>query len=609
LRAFGAAPERSERLVPDRSVHYRVTAPRPERHMLVVRATFAGDALPEPLVVSMPAWTPGSYLVREYARHVEGLRASGDGRAAGVRKVRKDAWAIAHGGARAVVVEYALYAHDLTVRTNHVDATHAYFNGAATYVRPVDEPGFDWDALPCEVELVPALPAWRVVTALAPVSDGRWGADSFHDLVDAPTDMGEHDVRTFEVDGRPHTIAVWGARLAGGYDGDRFARDVARIVEAERAMFGGLPYERYVFMVHLAPGGRGGLEHARGTSIMASLDAFESDERYTELLSLVAHEFFHLWNVKRIRPAGLAPIDYGCENYTRLLWFFEGATSYFDRRVLLRAGLVTRAQYLAHLASLVARLDGVPGRFAQTLEEASFDAWVKLYRPDEHTVNSTVSYYLKGELACAVLDLTLRARSDGERSLEDVVRWLWREHLRTGDAMPEGRFEAIAAAATGVDISDMVDRCIRTIDPLPCDTALASAGFCFKARRGRGVTLGVTVRSEAGRVLVSSVLRGGPGASAGISPGDEIIGFQSRRVDENALRERLRRGASMAGTPVSVLIARREEIAEVSVIPVDAPPEALEIVVCAEASRAAQKLADSWLGCERATPDDGVFDR
>jgi predicted metalloprotease with PDZ domain len=576
--------------------------------MLHVRATFSGEALPEPLVVAMPAWTPGSYLVREYARHVEGLRAEGDGVQAGVRKLRKDAWAIAHGGAREVVVEYALYAHDLTVRTNHVDATHAYFNGAATFLRPVEDAAREWDALPCEVTLDLASESWRVATALEPAGEGKWRAESFHALVDSPVEMGVFESMDFVVRGRTHAVAAWGTRLAAGWSLDRVVGDLRRIVEVEGAFFGELPYERYVFLLHVAPGARGGLEHARSTSVMASLDAFETEESYTELLSLFAHEFFHLWNVKRIRPAGLTPIDYGRENYTRLLWFFEGATSYYDWLTVRRAGLTTPARYLEHLAAQAIRLEETPGRLAHSLEAASFDAWIKLYRADEHTVNSTVSYYLKGELACAVMDLELRARSDNTRSLDDVVTHLWRAYGAEGRAMPEGRFEAIVAEATGVDLSDIVDRCVRTTDPLPLEAALGHAGLCFRHRPGRGVTLGVRVRTEQGRVLVTTVFRGGPGARAGLSPGDEIIGFQGRRVDENALRERLRRGASLAGHETKIILARREEILEVPLIPAEAPPESIEVIARREASPAARKMAASWLGCPATTLWNGELD-
>jgi len=591
-------------------LRYDVAVPAARDHLLRVRLTVRGDALPEPLVVAMPAWAPGSYLIREFARHVEALRATGDGAAAGVVKVRKDAWAVAHGGAREVTVEYAVYARDLTVRTNHVDESFAWINGASTYLRPVGDDR-DWDALPCTLALALPLPVdgWRVYTALDLDGRGGWRARDFHELVDSPLLLAAADHRHLTVNGRVHTLAVVGHELALAYDGDRFARDVTRVIEAATALYGEAPYDRYVFHVILTPGGRGGLEHARGSAVMASPDAFETDDGYHELLALVAHEFLHLWHVKRVRPAGLVPLDYSRENHTRLLWLFEGGTSYFDRRVLLRARLLSATQFLRHFAAEIAALEDTPGRFAQSLEEASFDAWIKLYRPDEHTPNSTVSYYRKGAVACLLLDLAIRVRSEGRRSLDDVMRHLWRAYGAKEKPVPEEGVEALVAEATGVDVSDVLDRCVRSTEPLPYEKIFAHAGFGLRGKRVRGVTLGLRTRTEGGRLVVLSTLRGGPGARAGVSPGDEIIGFAGRRVDEAALRERLRRGAALAGRPIELLVARRERLITVTVTPVEASPDTFEIFRVEGASPAAKMLAEWFLECAPVAPDDGETSR
>jgi predicted metalloprotease with PDZ domain len=581
-----------------------VSAPRPTQHLLRVALTVRGP-LPEPLVVAMPAWTPGSYLVREYARHVEGLRARSANGAAGVRKLTKDSWAIAHGGADEVVIEYALYAHELTVRTNHVADTHAYWNGAATYVRPVEQ-GVDWDALPADVEVESPSAEWSIATALEPLpasdpdstvparpgAPRRFRAASFDDLVDCPVDMGVHRRLEFRVRDKPHAIAVWGARAR--LDADKLTRDVAAIVETEAALFGELPYDRYVFLLHLAPGGRGGLEHRTSTTLLASPDAFDSADAYDDLLSLFAHEFFHLWQIKRTRPQGLAPLDYTRENYTRLLWLFEGGTSYYDWLVLRRAGLVEPRAYLKHLAAEIARLEDTPGRFAQSLEEASFDAWVKLYRPDEHSVNSTVSYYLKGEVVCALLDLEIRARTRGARSLDDVMRHLWTEYGARDRPVPESGIEAVFAAATGVDLSDALDAMVRSTTPLPYERVLAAAGLALRSRPGRGAALGVRLRSENGRAVIAGVLRGSAAESAGLAPGDEIIALDGRRLDEPGLRERLRH--RKPGETVALLYSRREQVASLDATLAEPAPEGWELYALAEASPDARALGEAWLG-------------
>lgn len=543
----------------------------------------------------MPSWTPGSYLVREYARHVEGLRATALERACGVRKTAKDTWAIAHGGASEVTVEYAVYAHELTVRTNHVSDTHGYFNGAAVFVRPVKDPSFDWDALSIELELHKPDPSWSIATGLPRVEskgENVFVAKDFDQLVDCPVDVGVHERHEFVVESKPHEIVLWGSPNRA--DRERLVRDVSKIVATESAMFGGLPYDRYLFLLHLAPGGRGGLEHDNSTALLASPDAFESESGYEDLLSLFAHEFFHLWQVKRTRPAGLRPYRYEGENYTRMLWLFEGGTSYYDWLTLRRAQLVTPKKYLEHLASEIARLEETPGRFAQTVEEASFDAWIKLYRPDEHSVNSTVSYYLKGEIVCALLDLELRARSKGEKSLDDVIRYVWREFGQKLEGIPEDEVERVFAAATGVDVSDLIDAWVRSTQPLHYDEALAKMGLALRAKGSRGASLGVRTRSEGGRCVLASVLRDSAAERAGLSPGDEIVAIDGRRVDDSGLRRRLE--ARKPGESVELLFARRDWLQSTRVVLAEPSPEGYEIIAAHGASEGARALGAAWLG-------------
>jgi predicted metalloprotease with PDZ domain len=583
--------------VNERSLSYVVSFDT-TRHLVRVRATFRGP-LPEPLALQMPAWTPGSYLVREYARHVEQLRAHAGDKPCGARKTSKDAWAIAHGGANEVVVEYAVYAHELTVRTNHVSESHGYFNGAATFLRPIED-GVDWDALPVELELVKPDPSWSIATGLSR-AEGRgenvFRAKHFDELVDCPVDVGVHERHEFTVEGKPHAIVLWGS--PNRCDRDRLVRDVTSIVQTEATLFGGLPYEHYLFLLHLAPGGRGGLEHENSTALLASPDAFESESAYDDLLSLFAHEFFHLWQVKRTRPSGLRPYRYDRENYTRMLWLFEGGTSYYDWFLLRRSGLVTPKKYLEHLASEIARLEDTPGRFAQSLEEASFDAWVKLYRPDEHSVNSTVSYYLKGEIACAMIDLELRARSKGERSFDHVLQYAWKEFGQQARGIPEDELERVFAAATGVDVSDLIDSMVRSTQPFAYDEHLAKVGLTLRAKGGRGGALGVRTRNEGSRVVLSSVLRDSAAERAGLSPGDEIIAIDGRRVEDSTLRRRLE--ARKPGESVELIYARRDFVRTTKVVLAEPSPDSYEIVVAQGAPEAAKKLGAAWLGPDSET--------
>lgn len=562
----------------------------------------------EPLVLQMPAWTPGSYLVREYARHVQELWAfvvddskpDGVGSVIAARKTDKDTWVIAHGGAQTIRVIYAVYAHELTVRTNHVCESHGYFNGAATFLRPIED-GDPWDALPITLSIEKPSPTWQIATGLKR-AEGRgesvFVARDFHELVDCPVDVGVHERHEFVVDHKPHALVIWGSPAR--FDRERLLRDMTKIVQTESALFGGLPYDNYLFLLHLSPGARGGLEHDNSTSLLLSPDVFETESGYEDLLSLIAHEFFHLWQVRRTRPAGLRPYDYRRENYTRMLWLFEGGTSYYDWLLLRRTALVSPKKYLEHLASEIARLEDTPGRFLQSLEESSFDAWIKLYRPDEHSVNSTVSYYLKGEVVCALLDLEIRKRSDGKRSFDDLLGYLWREHGSQQLGVPEDSIEAVIARATDVDVSDLIDTMVRGRGPLAYDQTLADHGLELRAKPGKGASLGVRIRTHDGRVLLSSVLRDSAAERAGLAPGDEVIAIDGRRVDDSGLRRRLE--ARKPGEIIEVLYARREAIGRCSVTLAESAPEGYELRVLERASEQERARGAQWLG-----PDAEAF--
>lgn len=571
------------------SIRYTVTCPSPGAHRVNVSATFTGFTA-EPLTLALPVWTPGSYLVREYARHIESFAAHCRGAPLACRKVQKNAWAIAHGGADEVTVEYVIYAHELTVRTNHCDAEHLYLNGAATFVHPLRDPCFQ--GVPCDVTLRLSNPSWRVHTALEALGGDVFRADDYDTLVDSPIECSARAPQTLQAAGRTHTLITYGD--AEPVASRPLCADLAAIIEREVSLFGEAPYKHFLFILHLAPAGRGGLEHKHSTSILCAPDAFETDDGYNDLLSLFAHEFFHLWHVKRTRPAGLVPYDYEREQHTRLLWLFEGGTSYYDWLTLVRAERVTAHQYLKHLGAQLARLDDTPGRALQTLEDASFDAWIKHYRPDENTPNHAVSYYVKGELVSLLLDLEIRSRSAHTRSLDDVMRWLWQQHGRTHLAVPEDGIEAIFAAATGVDLSDVLDGWVRSTEELPIATGLAGAGLLLRPRRVRGASLGVRTRTDGARLVVITSYRDGAGARAGLSAGDEIVAIDGRRVDENSLRDRLRRRE--AGERAKVTLARRQRLLTVEVTLDAMRAESFEIVANEEATAQERAAATRWLG-------------
>ncbi|HEU4533477.1 MAG TPA: PDZ domain-containing protein, partial [Polyangiaceae bacterium] len=336
------------------------------------------------------------------------------------------------------------------------------------------------------------------------------------------------------------------------------------ILETEAALFAGdappgaaLPYDRYGFLWHVSSKGRGGLEHADCSTLLVPPSLWRSRPGYLDVLSLVAHEFFHLWNVKRIRPAGLSPYRYEAENYTRLLWWFEGATSYYDWLVLRRAGLCTAREYADHAAHELARLQDTPGALVHSLADASFDAWVKAYRPDENAPNSTVSYYLKGEVVAALLDLEIRARSGGQKSLDDVVRRLWSEYGRPGIPLPEDGFAPLAEAATGLRLAPLLERWVETTEPVDPAPTLARFGLVHERKpqpSGPRASLGMRVRTLHGRTVVDSLVRHGAAMRAGLMRDDELVAVGGRRVDEGHVEAALQ-GLS-AGAETDLVVAR-----------------------------------------------------
>ncbi|GEJ55943.1 M61 family metallopeptidase [Anaeromyxobacter diazotrophicus] len=590
-------------------MRHRVSMPHPHGHLFHVEFSVPrpGDAL----TVGLPVWTPGSYLVREYARHLEGLTAAdGAGRELPVERLDKHRFRVASRGAEEVTIRYRVYAHELTVRTCHLDGTHGYFNGAALLLYAE---GRERDAQ--ELEVVPP-DGWRVATALDPAPGARdpfgaaaggegwrFTARDYDELVDSPVEVGTHALVRFEAAGRPHALALWG-RAAGGLDPDRLAREAARLVEHFARQMGGLPYRRYLFIVHLHPTLRGGLEHAASTTLLVKRGGFFPKDAYQDTLALVAHEFFHVWNVKGLRPAALVPYDYRREQYTRLLWWFEGVTSYYDELTVVRAGLGAAKRYLEHLGEELTALARQPGAAKMSLEEASFTAWVKYYRPDENSPNSAVSYYQKGELVALQLDLALR-RAGG--SLDELVRALVERHGARG--LPEDGVERAVAERLGADAARaFFDRYVRGTAPLELD--LAQLGLAVRRRRAQGWDdkggtpakpderpapgwLGAAI-PEGPKLKVASVREGGPAWKAGLYADDEIVAEDGLRVDRAALWNRLcERGP---GGALRLTVFRRDELLEVEVPLGEAPEDTLWLEPAAGAGPAERAAFEAWCG-------------
>ncbi len=594
---------------------YTLQLQRPEARLISVELRFPTRGARE-LDVRMPVWTPGSYLVREHQRHVDDLVAGGAGRALAAEKIDKHTWRIRCEGVEEVRVRYQLACFELTVRTNHVDATHAFLNPAATCLFVVGR-----EAEACEVRL--ELPAgWLAWVALQQRGEAFVARD-YDELVDSPFELGPaetHESRAFTVLGVPHELVVWGK---GDLDLDKAAVDIAKIIESEAALFGGLPYrEKYLFILHLNDKGRGGLEHRRSCALLAPRFSFQSSAGYEDFLQLVAHEFFHLWNVKRLRPAAFTPYDWTRENHTSLLWAMEGLTRAYEITALRRAGIASPQRALELWAELITTLLRTPGRLRSTLSQASYDAWIKFYRPDESTLNTTVSYYLKGGVVGLLLDLELRRRTAGKRSLDDLMRLLF-ERYGTGPGLPEDGVERAAIELAGdASLQAWFDRALRSTEELPLEEALAGVGLKAVLHPAEGADdkgsaegnpdkapkltsargwHGAALRDQGGVLGVPWVAEGSPAQLAGLGGGDEIVAVDGFRSE---MKQRLNK--SPPGTRLRLQLFRLDQLVELTLQLGAAPLDTVTLLPDPRATPEQLELRKAWLGDTWPRPDEAI---
>lgn len=588
---------------PREAIRYTLRFPAPHTNYLEVEAVVptGGRATIE---MFMAVWTPGSYLIREYGRNVEAVAATAGARPLVVEKTRKNRWRIVTGGAREITLRYRVFSHEMTVRSNWVDADFAMINGAPTFMTLVPEgggleessarPAEAVDTRPHDVRLeLP--PTWKTsVTGMPEAPDGapnHYRAPDYDTLVDSPIVAGNPVVHRFVVSGKPHLLVD--VEEGGVFDGAQAARDLERIVRTHEKFWGSLPYDRYVFF-NLLTGAAGGLEHRNSVVMMASRWLMGTRDRYLAWLSLASHEYFHLWNVKRLRPIELGPFDYEHEVYPRSLWISEGITDYYGDLQVRRAGLSSLDEYLAQLSDAIRTLQMTPGRLTQTAEMASFDAWIKYYRADENSVNSAISYYTKGAVLGFVLDARIRAASGDAKSLDDVMRLAFARYSGLRGFTPE-EFRQAAAEVAGTDLGPWFKRALETTEEIDYTEALEWFGLEFEAPPPRVDPpgwLGANTRTDAGRLLVENVPRGTPALAAGLNPGDEIVAIDGFRVYPDGLDQRLE--SYRPGRTVALLIARREELKRLDVTLGLEPERRWTLTVKPDATAAQQAHLAAW---------------
>ena len=592
------------------AIRYTIVPSDLAGHLFAVTLTIAEpDSTGQ--VLALPAWIPGSYMIREFARHIVQIRASAGGKKVTMKKRDKHTWQAAPCKGE-LVVSYEVYAWDLSVRAAHLDQSHAFFNGSSVFLAVLGQ-----EAAPHQLEILQPAQAeckgWRVATALSELKAKRYGfgsyqAANYDELIDHPVELGKFALATFTAQGVPHDVVITGR--VPNLDMARLCDDLQKICACQIALFEPkskrAPMARYVFMTMAVGDGYGGLEHRASTALICTradlptLGQSEMSDGYRTFLGLCSHEYFHTWNVKRIKPDVFAPYRLDSETYTPLLWLFEGFTSYYDDLTLVRSGVIDQAAYFELVGKTINSVLRGSGRTKQSVAQSSFDAWTKYYRQDENSPNAIVSYYTKGSLVALTLDLTIRAETAGKKSLDDVMRALWQRYGRdfyaseSGHGVTEEAVDALFDEVTGLSMRRLLDRAVRGTEDLPLAAVLAPFGIGMLPKSvATAVALGVRTSRDGNDCKLASVYEKSAAHRAGMSAGDTLIALDGLRVTSSNLDQLLRR--YRAGDRITVHAFRRDELHtfEIKLALDDAPNWVLS--AAAKPAAAALKLRRAWL--------------
>jgi predicted metalloprotease with PDZ domain len=506
-------------------IAYTVSFPEALAHYAEIEMTIR-NVKDNSIDLRMPVWAPGSYLVREFAKNVEGFSVKGNSELQST-KTNKNTWRITGTKNQTVTASYRVYAFELSVRTSFIDASHAFLSPSGLFLYPEG-----MIKAPSTVTIKPYQSWTKISTGLDPVKgkSNTFYAPDFDILYDSPFEVGNQDVFEFDASGVKHEVAMYSG---GNYNKAKLTADMTRIIAAETAIFNENPNKRYVFIVHNTLAGGGGLEHLNSTVLGAIRNGYAAEDSYKSFLGLVAHEYFHLWNVKRLRPQALGPFDYSNENYTTNLWIAEGFTAYYDNLILRRTGLYSPERYLDLLISDINTVENQPGNRIQQVSEASLDAWIKYYRPTENSKNSTISYYDKGSMIALIMDLEILGATKGSKRLDDVMKAMYEEYYKKQKrGYTDAEFKAMAEKIAGKSLEEIYSKYINGTEPINFNTYLGHAGlYLINDNAGKSIpTLGTATAIRDGKVIVTSVVRGSAAWNNGISVNDEIIGIDNNRI-------------------------------------------------------------------------------
>ena len=589
-------------------ISFTVAMSRPHTHLFDIDVAIKRSANgPQEELLVMPVWTPGSYLIREFERNVQDFAAAdAAGQPLKWEKTNKNTWRVFTNGAREWHATYRVYANELSVRTSELNSDHAFWNNANLLMYLPDSL-----KSPSTVRVL-APDVWKVATSLPAVlgQKNTFRAESFDVLYDSPFEASNFKTIVFNVKSVPHRIVIDGV---GNYDPERMRRDVQKIVETQVELMGGeIPYRDYTFFLHLRANTGGGLEHLNSAALgyprfgfrihsgdratSSAPNTTETPERdYRGFLSLVSHEFFHLWNVKRIRPDALGPFDYTQENYTKVLWVAEGITDYYADLVLRRAGLISESEFLSATARSIQNLQNTPGRLVQSAEESSYDAWIKYYRQDENSVNSQISYYDKGALLGLLLDLEIRKRSAGAKSLDDVMRYLYAEFFKKDRNYGPADFQKASELMAGASLEEFFSKYVRGKDELDYNGALGAAGLRLETSAAADAKMyfGADVAQEDDRLIVRRVYAGSPAYDSGLNAGDQIVAMDNMRVTRDFFNARI--AEKKPGDLVNLTIFRFDDLSTLLVRLSDKREMSFRIVPVTAPTAVQKKIYADWL--------------
>jgi len=570
-------------------VSYNLSFPQPHTHYIEVEMKIE-NINQDVLDLKMAVWAPGSYLIREFPKNIDSFEVLSQGKEIDHKKIKKNAWRVGTKDINSITVNYKVYCFELTVRTSFIDAEKAYLNGTSIFLFPDNGIG-----LSSTVNIEP-FEDWKEISTSLKTDGDKWTriAPNYDVLFDSPLLIGNHQIHEFTAQGIPHYIAIEGI---GNYDPEKMKKDFAKIVDVETEIFGDNPCDDYTFIILSTENSYGGLEHLNSSSMIYPRWSFEPYTSYVRFLSLITHEYFHLWNIKRIRPATLGPFDYETENYTNLLWVAEGFTSYYDEYLLRRAGFIDSKAYFKLIESVFNYCENTPGRKVQSLADASFDAWIKYYRKNENSDNCCVSYYQKGAGVAVLLDLAIRNETNGKTSLDDVMKYMYEKFYKEeGRGFTDEEMQETILEVVGIPCTEFFTNYIHGTDDLNYNKYLGFAGLKLvdKNENNKSTYLGVnTEANDKGQLVITKVDSEGAAYAAGLNANDEIIAVNGFRVNAKNFGKFIK--MNKPGEEVEFMVSRAGLVRKFTAQLTNNPKSSFNIAKVEDPTAKQKKIYKDWL--------------